>query len=362
MRSTVRPWLAAVALAGVCWSASAQPPASSPQAPRPASPAPPAPTPGVAATVNGQPIPEKAVQRGLKRVDPQHHAEARAEILGVLIDNVVIDQHLMQLNITVEAKDVEARLQQIKDEVAKQAKKDLTFEKVLEELMLTEAELKQVITSDMRWEKFTAREATEKVLQDYFTNNKEVFDGSLVHARHILIKTADNSPQAADKVKAELLQIKKDIEKKVSEETAKVPATADALAREQARAKALEEAFAAAAREKSACPSKQDGGDVNWFPRAGSMVEPFAKVAFALKPYELSDVVQTQFGYHLLLVVDRKPGRDVKYDDMKNEIREVYCERLREQLCAQLRTKAAIVINPAPKTAPATEAKPTPKP
>ncbi len=83
---------------------------------------------------------------------------------------------------------------------------------------------------------------------------------------------------------------------------AALPATADALAKEQAKAKKTEELFSAYAKEYSMCPSKKDGGDLNFFPRAGAMVEPFAKAAFALKQFEMSDVVATEFGYHLILV------------------------------------------------------------
>jgi peptidyl-prolyl cis-trans isomerase C len=79
------------------------------------------------------------------------------------------------------------------------------------------------------------------------------------------------------------------------------------------------------------------------------MVEPFARAAFALKPYEMSDVVATKFGYHLILVTDRRPGRDTKYEDVKEVVKEVYSDRLRENLAGQLRPNAKIVITPAPK-------------
>ena len=97
---------------------------------------------------------------------------------------------------------------------------------------------------------------------------------------------AANDPQGADKAKAELLLLKQQIEQQVTAGLAKLPANTDALAKEQARTKLLDEAFAATAREKSACPSKQQGGDVDWFPRSGGMVEPFtlATSPFAAAP------------------------------------------------------------------------------
>ena len=74
------------------------------------------------------------------------------------------------------------------------------------------------------------------------------------------------------------------------------------------------------------------------------MVEPFAKAAFALKPYQMSDVVATKFGYHLILVTDRRAGKETKFDEVKEVVKDVYCDRLREELLAQLRSKAQIVI------------------
>ena len=76
--------------------------------------------------------------------------------------------------------------------------------------------------------------------------------------------------------------------------------------REKARCKLIDDAFAEEAKKLSACPSKIQGGDVGWFDRTGVMVESFAKTAFALQPYQMSDVVQTQFGYHLILLTERR--------------------------------------------------------
>ncbi len=81
------------------------------------------------------------------------------------------------------------------------------------------------------------------------------------------------------------------------------------------------------------------------------MVEPFAQAAFALKPYQMSAVVQTHLGYHLILATDRKPGKDVKFEDVKikEEVKEVFFDRLRELMVSRLRPRAQITINPAAK-------------
>ena len=60
-------------------------------------------------------------------------------------------------------------------------------------------------------------------------------------------------------------------------------------------------AFEDLAKQYSKCPSGQNGGDLRWFGK-GMMVKPFEDAAFSLKQGELSEPVQTQFGWHLILI------------------------------------------------------------
>jgi parvulin-like peptidyl-prolyl isomerase len=335
------------------------PPAQAPAQPAPTTapqPAPtttpPPPTPvdagpkvdpnAVAATVNGREIKEIAVQRGLQNIPPDKQAQYRPELVNFLADNVIIDQHLEKL-VTVDVKDVDAKLKQFNDEVQKQGLKPDEF---MKRFLLTEAELKAEITAHLRWEKFVDSQATDKVLHDLFDANRDLFDGSTVRARHILLTPNAADAAAAGQAKQKLAGFKKQIEGAVAQGLAKEPATADNLARERSRAKITEDTFAAIAAKESMCPSKQQGGDLGYFPRAGSMVEPFAKAAFALKQYQLSEPVATQFGYHLILVTERRPGRDVKFEQVKDDVKEVFGERLRDTMITQLRPTAQVKINP----------------
>jgi|SRR5579875_302834 peptidyl-prolyl cis-trans isomerase C len=343
MRSVQRPFRAILGLIFSCMPALAQtPPSAAPAAPAQTASAPAA--NAVAATVNGQPIPESAVQRSLQHVPPIKHAEARPQIINFLVDQVLLDQYLLQQKIAIDPKDVDKAVEEMKAELQKQ-KKD--FAKELQEMKLTEAELREHIAADMRWGKFAEERATEKALKDLFESQKYLFDGSMVRARHILLAADANDAKAGEQVVAQLQAIKQEINKQVADGLAKLPSGTDNLTREKKRQSLLEDAFAAQAKDKSACPSgKEKGGDVDWFQGVGFMVEPFSRAAFALKPFEMSEPIKTPFGYHLILVTDRKPGREVKFEEVKELVKELYIARLHDSIVGAARQNAKIVVHP----------------
>jgi peptidyl-prolyl cis-trans isomerase C len=294
----------------------------------------------VAATVNGQSILEMAVFRALCRNPPKDMELARKEVINYLVDNVLVDQYLNQLKIAVDSKDVDQKIEQIKEE----AKKNKTeFENILKSLFLTEPELRKEMTCALRWDRFVEQQATEKNLKDLFDKNINMFDGSQVQARHILFKSEQSSPE---QMVAKIALLKKQIEDEVGQEFAKLTPE---YKTEKEKARTLERVFGRVATKESICPSKENGGDLGWFPRAGAMVEPFARAAFALKPFQMSDPVLTEFGYHLILTTDHKPGKDVKFEEVKPFVQEVYSERLREAVIAAMRPQSKIVIHPAAK-------------
>ena len=93
-----------------------------------------------------------------------------------------------------------------------------------------------------------------------------------------------------------------DAEKKIKE----IKATLDAVPEAERAAK-----FAELAKEKSDCPSGSKGGDLDFFSH-GMLVKEFDEAAFALPVGKMSDVVKTQFGYHLILVTDKKAAVEAK--------------------------------------------------
>jgi parvulin-like peptidyl-prolyl isomerase len=351
---TLPRFLSLLALAGLCVAAGAQaptPPTPAIQTAQPAGPAagdaalpPPPPATAVAAKVNGKPIAEVAVYRALRQVPPAKWAEARTEIINFLVENALIDQYLEALKIPADAKETEIRWKQVIDEINKSGK-GVDYKEVLKKLLLTEDELKAQIVNQLRWDKFVDQQSPEKILREMFDKNKDMFDGSMVHARHVLLAGKAGDAKAAEEAKSKLTGFKKQVQDAGQQALAKLAAGSDKLAQEKARTKAMDDAFAALATKESTCPSKSQGGDIGWFPRAGRMVEPFARAAFALQPYQMSDVVATEFGFHLILVTERKAGKEFKFEDVKETVKEVYSDRLREAVLARMRPRAQIVVN-----------------
>jgi parvulin-like peptidyl-prolyl isomerase len=350
MRKLTRGAAALILGSALAASATAQPPGS-PTPPVVPTVTPPAPKPevrptGNAAVVNGQVIPEVAVYRALRQFPEAHREMARKEILSHLIENALIDQYLNALKITVEDKEVEKLLSDLKQELAA-AKPPKDYAKELEAMMLTEAEFRTEVVAQMKWEKFVEKQGTPEALKQLFDSSPDVFDGTMVRARHILMTPGND--EAKQKEAAQTLRgIKQVVEQEAAKAVAALPPNADALQKEQAKANKTDELFAAYAKQYSVCPSKKDGGDLNYFPRAGAMVEPFAKAAFALKPFEMSDVVATEFGYHLILVTQRRQGTPRKFDEVKDDVKILYAMRVREAVIAQMKPKAQITITPVP--------------
>ena len=139
----------------------------------------------------------------------------------------------------------------------------------------------------------------EEKMKDYYATHKKEFEKpERVRASHILIRPdlSPTSPTGMSEQDAE------NFAKKIL-----------------AQLKAGED-FAKLAKKFSQDPgSKDKGGDLGWFEK-GMMVPEFEKVAFSLGKNQISDVIKTQFGFHIIKVADKDPGFKPTYDKVKNEI------------------------------------------
>jgi peptidyl-prolyl cis-trans isomerase C len=170
----------------------------------------------------------------------------------------------------------------------------------------------------------------EEVASYYAANPDRFGSPEQVRARHILFKAgpeATPEEQNAARQKAE-------------------------AARERALAG---EDFAELAKELSEGPSGPKGGDLGFFDKA-RMVEPFASAAFAMQPGDISKVVKTQFGFHVIKVEERKPAGTMTLDEVKPRLAEMLRQqRFRtelEGLVEGLAKSADIVVQPGMQGAP----------
>jgi parvulin-like peptidyl-prolyl isomerase len=318
-------------------------------------PPPPVPGPaadGIVAKVNDQVISEREVQRIFHNqgIPPEREASARPKVIEFLIDKTLIDQYLAQMKIEPDKKDVDSRLEEIyalikKDIDAKKENKKV--EDILKEMMFTEAEFRTEVENELRWDRFVSQQASADKLQKFFESNRESFDGSQVRARHILLNPSSPDDKAVEAVIAKLKEYRKQVEEAANAAVAKLPANADEYTKKKTYNDTVDATFADLARKNSSCPSRMAGGDLDWFERANKMVEPFARAAFALQPYQMSDVVKSGFGYHLILVTDRRPGHEVKFEEVKPKVERIYGDRLHEAVLTAMRPRAKIDLTPA---------------
>ena len=127
-----------------------------------------------------------------------------------------------------------------------------------------------------------------------------------VHARHILLKTEGKS----DAEKKALMAKAEDLLKQLKN-------GAD---------------FAELAKKNSEDGSKDQGGDLGWFTH-GQMVPEFDSAAFALKPKELSGVVTSQFGYHIIQTMEKDPAKLKPFEEVKDELaKEVRAQAVAEKM------------------------------
>jgi peptidyl-prolyl cis-trans isomerase C len=153
---------------------------------------------------------------------------------------------------------------------------------------------------------------TEKEAKDFYDTNPNFFEQpEQVRASHILIKV---KPGASDQEKAEARKKLADIKKEID-------AGKD---------------FAELAKTHSEDMSNARGGDLGYFTK-GRMVPPFEEKAFSMKPNEVSDIVETQFGLHLIKVSDRKEAGKVNYKEAEPKIIDnLRNQQIQEKLVAYL--------------------------
>lgn len=231
-------------------------------------------------TMYGPTIWEQEVEDGVLYKD-----KFKEIILQQIIDTEAVYAKAEELKLLPKDEDVEKSYKELMDSL----KSDEEYMKNLEDIGIDEAFLKEQTIKDLTWQNYKSNfdeitTISNEDIQKYYDENKASFYKDEAKASHILISTVDENDK-------ELSKEKKEEAKKKAEDILK-------------RAKAGEE-FSELASEYSEDPgSASKGGDLGYF-KKGDMVEEFNDAVFALKVGEISDLVESKFGYHIIKLTDR---------------------------------------------------------
>ncbi len=258
----------------------------------------------VAARVNGEEISITELQAVLEArpspvpISKDLQREMRKAAIDMLVDDLLMRQFLRKAVPATDPAEVQKEYDKLKDGLSKQ-KPPKTMEQFLQEGKMTADMLRADIIARLQWKAYLTSRYPEAEIKSYYEANKIFFDNVVVHAQHILVKVA---PTAA------------------AEEKQRAKAKLETIRQEIVAGKI---SFEDAARKYSDCPSKKDGGDIGHFPYKFVVVEPFAQAAFAAKEGTITDIVTTEFGYHIIKVLERTKGEPTQFEQSRDVIRDV---------------------------------------
>jgi len=274
-----------------------------------------APSGGKVAVINGVVITQahfdkelkvnlERVSRQGKQISEEQITALKKDVLDGLIEREVLYQESQKAGIKIDEQKVNDQMAGIK----KRFPNEEEFKKALASMGLTEEEVRTQIQRGLSIRGLIDQKVANKIVvtdeetKAYYDGNPQFFkQPEQIKASHILIKvepTADDATKAAARKKIE------DIRKKLTD-------GGD---------------FAELAKEYSEGPSAPKGGDLGYF-RRGQMVKAFDDTAFSMKINEVSGLVETRFGYHLIKVYDKKPEQTLAYAEVKDKI----AQRLKQE-------------------------------
>ena len=278
------------------------------------------------AIVNGTKIPYQSLEQKLNFVKQRYASQGqqlneqqldsiKQDIAERMVEKELLYQKSQELGIEVDMDKVDSQINQFKKKFDDEKK----YQQQLSQMGYTEDLLRSEIKQNMAIQKLIEEEIASKValsdkeLKKYYKNNtKEFATPAKVKARHILIKSQSDASESDQK---------------------------EAKDKIEAAQKRLEdgEKFAKVAKDVSEGPSSKKGGDLGFFSK-GRMVKGFEDAAFGLEPGEVSDVVKTRFGYHLIKVEDKKPASQKSFEEVKGNLKKkMKNERVKKEMDSYLK-------------------------
>lgn len=292
----------------------------------------PADLPDVLARVNGEDVKKTdfdMLVRNMEMSQGPIPAERRDEILRGALDRLitytVLQQEAKARNITVLDTEVDEQLKAMQSQFqnAEDFNKALEARGMSLDRLRADARVDMVITRLLDAEVATAAPVTDDEVKAFYEQNPDKFtQEEAIRASHILILVDEKADEAARK---------------------KARTQIDGILK---RARAGED-FAALAKAHSQDGSAAQGGDLDFFSR-GRMVPAFDKAAFALNTGEISDVVTTEFGYHVIKATDRRPAQTVPLETVTPQVKQYLTNQKKQEradaFVAGLKQKSRIEV------------------
>jgi peptidyl-prolyl cis-trans isomerase C len=290
--------------------------------------------------INGRSLPAQAIEFELGRLVQfyrQHMPDDQVRQQLPMLQEKAVEQAIgafllteeaARLDIPVTDEDVATSLAQLRKEVGGAAK----LAELLKKQNVSEDDLREQIRRgrrvDLLIEKVTSGVAdpTEADIRAHYDEHQDEYTrAERAQAQHILVSPTAKTAEAKAAARTKLEEIRK---------------------RVQAGAKFADEAAA-----HSECPSgKQAGGSLGWFSR-GMMVPAFDQAAFSMNVGELSEIIETQFGFHIIQKTGHEEAATEEFDNVREKIRDFLRHARRGALLAdhvdELKAKAKIEFNPA---------------
>ena len=288
------------------------------------------------AIVNGYEIREEAVSfefdrlvkfymsHGMTAQEIQNNKEKLQEkALEQAIGSFLLLEQARKLDLPVTASDVDAEVAKVVTQVGGEE----NFKKALDAQKLSIADFRREIEKGVRVNMLVQQacahvsDPSEEEVEAFYKAHKDEYKAPhQVLCQHILVKSAEG----------ELPEVKSAAFEKIRSIRERIVNGGD---------------FAEEAKEHSDCPSGKEGGSLGWFGR-GMMVPEFDKAAFDMKKGEISDVITTQFGYHIIYKADERGGEEQTLVDVHDQIKDLLRHNARgkamDEYVKDLREKATI--------------------
>jgi peptidyl-prolyl cis-trans isomerase C len=295
--------------------------------------------PEVIAEISGTPVKRALLIRTLKSVEKTYSMTGQTltqekldQIKGAVVENIINSEVLLQ---QADIEGIAADAQKAKesyDQFKKQFPNEEAFRELLKAQDMTEDEIKKEFERSSRIRTLLEKSIFSKItitpeeIRKYYDQNKGEFERKeSAHASHILARiTTSADPKANEESKAKAKQKIGEIEKKLK-------GGAD---------------FAKLATAESEDPgSAPKGGDLGFFTR-GQMVPAFEKTAFELEAGKVSPIVESEFGFHIIKVWEKKPAGNIPFEEagkiIEGKLKSQAANAKTKDYLAELKTKLKV--------------------